>query len=33
MVEVGLNYEPMVFPPLKGEKAELSQIQKDILKL
>ena len=33
MVDVGLNYEPMVFPPLKGEKAELSQIQKDILKL
>tara|TARA_B100001248_G_scaffold237894_1_gene202153 strand:- start:282 stop:1271 length:990 start_codon:yes stop_codon:yes gene_type:complete len=33
MVEVGLNYEPMVFHPLKGEKAELSQIQKDILKL
>lgn len=33
MAETGLNYEPMVFTPLKGVKTELSQIQKDILEL
>ena len=33
MIELGINYEPMIFPPLKGKKSALSQIQKEILLL
>ena len=33
MVDLGLNYEPMVFSPLNGEKQPLSHIQEEILSL